>query len=70
MSYDIYINWDETAGVWCAICDDIPLALECTSFDALLEKVKIVAYEILVLNNKNTSEVKLCFKTDHWAKIA
>ena len=62
MTYYINIKWDEDAGVWCALCDDIPLALESNSFDALLEKTKIVAYEILVLNNKTTTEVKLCFK--------
>ena len=26
MDYYIDITWDETAGVWCAICDEILLA--------------------------------------------
>ena len=36
MSYDIAVNWDEDAGVWYAVCDNIPLALESNSFDALV----------------------------------
>ena len=26
--YTINFSWDDEAGVWIAICDDIPLALE------------------------------------------
>jgi hypothetical protein len=70
MNYDIDVNWDETAGVWCAVCDNIPLALESNSFDALIEKVKIAAYEILELNGKMTENIRLCFKTNHWESIA
>jgi hypothetical protein len=36
MNYSIDVTWDEAAGVWCAVCDDIPLALESNSFDALI----------------------------------
>ena len=70
MDYIIDIKWDEEAGVWCAICDDIPLALESNSFDALIEKVKIVAYEILEINNKITDNIRLCFRAAHWENIA
>ena len=70
MSYDININWDEDAGVWCAVCNDIPLALESNSFDALIEKVKTVAYEILEANKKMTDGIRLCFKAVHWENIA
>ena len=70
MNYDINITWDEDAGVWCAVCDEIPLALESNSFDALIEKVKNVAYEILELNNKMTDGIRLCFKAVHWENIA
>jgi len=70
MSYDIDVNWDETAGVWCAVCDGIPLALESNSFDMLVEKVKMVAYEILDLNEKITDNVKLCFRVIRWESIA
>ena len=50
MSYLVDINWDAEAAVWYAVCDDIPLALESGSFDALIERVKIAAKEILELN--------------------
>ena len=70
MNYNIDVNWDEAAGVWCAVCNDIPLALESNSFDALIVKVKIAAYETLELNGKTTDDVKLCFKTVHWESIA
>ena len=70
MTYYIDMSWDETAGVWCAVCDEIPLALESNSFDALIGKVKVVAYEILELNKKVTDNIRLCFKTTHWESIA
>jgi len=70
MSYNIDVNWDDQAGVWCAVCDDIPLALESNSYDALIEKVKIAAYEILELNEEKKMQAKLCFKTVRWESIA
>ena len=50
--YNINITWDDEASVWVAISEDIPLALEGGSLDALIERVKIVAPEILALNSK------------------
>ena len=70
MSYEIDVIWDEEAGVWCAVCDNIPLALESNSFDALIERVKVAANEILELNGKKRENTRLCFKTDHWECIA
>ena len=52
--YRIDVSWDDDAGVWIAVCDEIPLAIESNSFDALIEKVKIIAPEILALNEPNT----------------
>jgi len=37
MDYDIQVSWDETVGVWCAVCDSIPIALESHFFDELGE---------------------------------
>lgn len=28
MDYNIDMHWDESAGVWCAVCDSIPLTCE------------------------------------------
>jgi len=70
MSYDVDMLWDDAAGVWCAVCDAIPIALESNSFDALIERVKIAAHEILQLNGKTSESMRLCFKTAHWESIA
>jgi len=70
MSYTVDVNWDDEACVWYAACDDIPLVLECNSFDALIVRVKIAAKELLELNGKEHENIQLCFKTIHWEKIA
>jgi len=44
------MTWDSEATVWCAVCDDIPLALESGSFDALVERVKAATPELLQMN--------------------
>jgi hypothetical protein len=62
MEHVIEINWDEDAGVWYAINYSIPLALEGSSFDALIEKVKVAALELLELNGGIVTPVQLCFK--------
>ena len=48
--YVIDVTWDKEAAVWYAVCDDIPIALESGSFDALVERVKVAAPELLKLN--------------------
>jgi len=70
MNYIVEMNWDGEVGVWYAVCDDIPLALESNSFDALMVRVKIAAQELLELNGKQSDNVQLCFKTNHWESIA
>lgn len=62
--YDINIIWDDEADVWVAISDDIPLALESGSFDALIERVKIAAPEILALNHGDGVPVKFLIKSE------
>jgi hypothetical protein len=70
MEYTVNFAWDDEAGVWIAICDTIPLALESNSFDALIEKVKVCAAEILALNTAVSTPVRLCMKTERWESIA
>ena len=48
--YIVNMTWDSEAAVWSAVCDDIPIALESGSFDALFERVKVAAPEILRMN--------------------
>jgi len=70
MDYDITVSWDISAGVWCAVCDSIPLALESNSFDALITRVKIATPEILAMNGKCCENIRLCFKAVHWESVA
>ena len=70
MSYNIDIIWDEEAQVWCAVCDDIPLAIESPSFDTLIQRVKVVALEILESNGKLTENTLLNFQATHKERIA
>jgi len=62
--YDINITWDGEAGVWIAVSDEIPLAMESGSYDALIEKVKIAAPEILSLNVGSLCGVNLLIKSE------
>ena len=50
-TYKIDFTWDDEAQVWYATSEDIPgLVLEHESFDRLVEKVTLVAPELLELN--------------------
>ena len=48
--YIVNMTWDSKAAVWCAVNDDIPIALESGSFDALVERIKTAAPELLIMN--------------------
>ena len=48
--YIINIIWDDEAQVWVATNDDIPIALESGSLDALVVLVKFAVPELLELN--------------------
>jgi hypothetical protein len=50
--YMIEFKWDDDAGVWYAINDDIPIAMEAGSLDVLMERVKQAIPEILEMNGK------------------
>jgi len=56
--------WDDEAYVWIAVADDIPLTLEGGSYDALIERVKIAAPEILEMNDKPYEPLRLRFTSD------
>jgi len=70
MNYEIEVSWDDEAGIWCGVCDKIPLALESNSFDALVARVKIATPEILFLNGEKSENIRLCFKMAHWEQVA
>lgn len=48
MVYTVHFNWDSDADVWIATSEDIPgLVLESGSFDALLERVRYTAPQLI-----------------------
>jgi len=51
MEYKVNFTWDADAAVWIAQSDDIPgLVLEGGSLDALIERVRLTAPELIELN--------------------
>lgn len=67
MEYVVNFLWDEEASVWVATSEDIPgLVLEHGSYDALVERVKIVAPELLCLNSQSFS---ICFRSEKRQKV-
>jgi predicted RNase H-like HicB family nuclease len=63
--YTVTIVWDNEARVWIAESKDIPgLILESGSVDALIERVKIAALELLELSGKTVHNVGLNIKAE------
>ena len=58
-------SWDSEAGVWVATSDDVDgLAIEASTIDGLLERLKIVIPELLELNHKELAEQEIPFLLD------
>ena len=71
MEYKINLIWDNEANVWVATSDDIPgLVLESGSFDALLERVRFAAPELLALNGTQNTPLTLSFISERHERIA
>ena len=62
--YNVTFSWDDEACVWYALSDDIPLALESGSLDALIERVKFAAPEILAMNSGISSPAQFRIKAE------
>ncbi len=70
MEYVVKLIWDDEAAVWVATSDDIPgLVLESGSFDALLERVRFAAPELLALNH-GEEPISLSFLSERRERIA
>ena len=54
MNVKVKIHWDDEAEVWVAICDELGIALESGSYDALIEKVRVAIPEMVELNGIST----------------
>ncbi len=71
MQYRVKITWDEEAHVWIAISEDLKgLVLECGSLDALIERTKIVASELLEIQGKPRENVSLNFSMERHLAVA
>ena len=69
MEYTVNFTWDDEASVWIAQSDDIPgLVLEGGSLDALIERVRFAAPELLDLNR--TPKINsFCFRVERHEKV-
>ena len=68
--YLVQFLWDEEASVWVATSEDIPgLILESGSFDALVERVRFAAPEILSLNGVNQETLSICMRSERHEKV-
>ena len=66
MKCTVKLVWDEEADVWIAESDDIPgLLLESASFDALIERVRIAAPEMIELNRNYIGPLTLSFESEY-----
>lgn len=71
MEYKVNFIWDNDASVWIATSDDIPgLVLESGSFDALVERVRFAAPELLGLNGNTGQNLTLSILSERHERIA
>ena len=59
--YTVLLTWDDEARVWIAENDDIPLIHESGSLDALMERCRHSAPELLAMNGKSAEGAILKF---------
>jgi hypothetical protein len=68
--YSVELYWDEESSTWVATSDDIPgLILGSDSVDALMERVRLAAPEIMDLNNIDRKKCTLHFHFDRYAEV-
>jgi hypothetical protein len=68
--YTVLLAWDDEASKWYALNDAIPIILEDTSLDTLIDRVKMAAPELLELNGQPHTDIHLLFKMERQAIIA
>jgi hypothetical protein len=69
--YVVNLIWDEDANVWIATSNDIPgLVLESGSIDALIERVRFAAPELIAMNGELNIERPLLFRSERREKMA
>ena len=64
MSCDIKILWDDESRSWYTETDDVPgMVLDSNSFDALIEKVQLIAPDMLEENCNYVGPIHFTFTT-------
>jgi hypothetical protein len=62
--------WDDEASVWVATSEEVEgLAIEASTMDALVERLKIVIPELMELNHKELAGDELPFMLDGFMAI-
>ena len=68
--YTVLLTWDDEARVWYCTSEDIPgLILESGSLDALVERARHAASELLELMGHDTAKASLSFKAERRATV-
>ena len=69
--YVIDLSWDSEAAVWVATSKDIPgLILESGSLDALIERARFAAPELLALNGLQDKTLSMCFRSERYESVS
>ena len=61
-TYIIDMSWDNEAGVWIAISDEIPIALESESLEVLVKRVQTAVPDMLEHEHGISAPVELLFR--------
>ncbi len=70
MEYTVNFTWDTEASVWIATSEDIPgLVLESGSFDALVERVRFAALELIELNGQEAAPATLTIMSKRQERV-
>ena len=65
MNYTVAIKWDSELDRWYVDSSNIPgLWMESGSFDALVQRIRMTAPELIAFNCDDTGPVKLSFIVD------
>ena len=70
MECKIKIIWDDESNSWYSETDDVPgMTLDSNSFDALLEKVQLIAPDMLEANCNYVGPIHFTFTTERRKSI-
>ncbi len=68
--YYVKLTWDAEAGVWVATSDNLTgLVMESGSLDALIERVRFAAPELLELNGMPSQDFLLHFHSERHEQV-